>query len=565
MVSLLTVLWMASGAGGADDDPVLRALTDEVARYSQLSVKGLEKPYYTLAAVADNDTFEVRTSFGAVVSRYRTGHASSFARVRVGSPSLDNTNFGGTGARFPMAMGHGASQVPWDRDYAATRQALWLDLDREYKRAAEEFAKKQAFLETNVVDDRPADFAAAPVSEVLLPRAALTVDEDRATALARKLSAVFRATRADTATAAVRADASNQTLATTDPVRDRFGETRITVSLRATAQADDGMEVAVAYDADGRTEADLPSEKQLLRTARELASRLEALTKAPVLSEEYTGPVLFTGRAAGWFFLKGVGEPLSHPRAPLDETKQTRLVDRLDQRIASSLVSLQDDPTQTSWKGSPLFGSFPVDDEGVKPQPVTLIEQGVLKAYYMSRTPTAKVATSNGHARGEQGGVGNLFVVAEKPESQKALQRELLALAKEHDQPYGLLIEDLTEEAFGGPADLMQLLRSRGATAGGDIPLPTPLVVRRVYADGHEELVRGVHFKNVSFRALRDIVGVGDSPSVLNTRSFGQSVSVVSPAVLVKELDLQGPTAQSERPAALPRPPVSASIAGGGQ
>jgi hypothetical protein len=90
------------------------------------------------------------------------------------------------------------------------------------------------------------------------------------------------------------------------------------------------------------------------------------------------------------------------------------------------------------------------------------------------------------------------------------------------------------------------------------VTLPNlPLLVHRIYADGREELVRGYGFKPTSQRVLKDIVGMGDDPTALNTEQFGQNVSSVAPSVLVKLLELNRARDDYGKPPALPRPVLS--------
>ena len=56
------------------------------------------------------------------------------------------------------------------------------------------------------------------------------------------------------------------------------------------------------------------------------------------------------------------------------------------------------------YDGKPLLGAYRVDDDGVPAMPVTLVEDGQLKAFYMSRVPTQEIAISNGHGRRAGGG-----------------------------------------------------------------------------------------------------------------------------------------------------------------
>ena len=79
--------------------------------------------------------------------------------------------------------------------------------------------------------------------------------------------------------------------------------------------------------------------------------------------------------------------------------------------------------------------------------------------------------------------------------------------------------------------------------------LSPPLDLRRVYADGHEEHLRGAAFINVERWALRDIVAAGQQVQGTYLAPFQQGGSSYSPIVgmatwlsapevLVEELEL---------------------------
>src|SRR5262249_41410575 len=104
-----------------------------------------------------------------------------------------------------------------------------------------------------------------------------------------------------------------------------------------------------------------------------------------------------------------------------------------------------------------LFGTYAVDDDGVPAAPVTLVEDGLLKAFYMSRIPTKEIAASNGHGRRSVGSrvtgqPANLLVTAANGTAD--LKEKLKTLAKEEGLQYGLLVERLEAGArpggFGG-------------------------------------------------------------------------------------------------------------------
>jgi len=331
---------------------------------------------------------------------------------------------------------------------------------------------------------------------------------------------------------------------TSDPAEHRFAERVATFNLRASAQAPDGMEVEARYQAVGRTEQELPSDEELVKAAKGLAARLDTLAKAPVAADDYVGPVLFVGRAAATFFLKTVGDPLSQPRQDLGDGRSGRLVERLGKHVAAKQLTVKDDPTQTAWRGQPLMGHFPVDDDSVAPVPITLIDQGLLRTYFMSRVPTEQLRESNGHPRAGHGSVGNLFVESSEPSTRARMKQKLIELAQEEDLDYGLMVEEFDDLGEG-----------RGFGAGpSNVLFPTPLLVWRVYPNGREELERGTRFKPATFRLLKEIVLMGDDPQLTNTQQRGQHVSVVAPSVLVRVMEAQKQREEFERPPTLARP-----------
>jgi hypothetical protein len=77
-----------------------------------------------------------------------------------------------------------------------------------------------------------------------------------------------------------------------------------------------------------------------------------------------------------------------------------------------------------------------------------------------------------------------------------------------------------------------------------------PLHVFRLYADGHEEMIRGVRLRGLNARSLKDILAAGDDSITFNYLENGApfalvglgsssaEVSVVAPSVLIDDLEL---------------------------
>ena len=74
---------------------------------------------------------------------------------------------------------------------------------------------------------------------------------------------------------------------------------------------------------------------------------------------------------------------------------------------AAALDPLRRNIPGTSVDGIPLLGSYAVDDDGVPAAAVTLVEDGLLKAFYMSRIPTKEIPLF-GFGRVGPGGNGSL-------------------------------------------------------------------------------------------------------------------------------------------------------------
>jgi hypothetical protein len=90
----------------------------------------------------------------------------------------------------------------------------------------------------------------------------------------------------------------------------------------------------------------------------------------------------------------------------------------------------------------------------------------------------------------------------------------------------------------------------------------------KVYADGHEELVRGLRFRGFSTRLLRDIVAASDEPvafdfvnnglpfAIHGAGGYVAPTTVVAPAVLFEEVELERIQDERSKPPIVPPPPI---------
>jgi hypothetical protein len=144
-------------------------------------------------------------------------------------------------------------------------------------------------------------------------------------------------------------------------------------------------------------------------------------------------------------------------------------------------------------------------------------------------------------------------------------------MCKERDKPYGLLIRKLDFPFSGGVAEI-QTLQTGSANSGGSVrPVSPPILMYRVHLDGREELIRGMRFRGVSSRSLRDILAASTETAVFDYINNGAPLaraavngyialtSVISPGLLFDELEMDAMQDQLQKPALVPPPDRTAS------
>ncbi len=523
-------------------DPVLQAMRDEVERSRQLQVSGLEKPYFVQYVIDDADTFSVSASLGGVLSRRREKARVPQVQVRVGDYAFDNSNFGQTqGSRYALGA------VPVENSYPVLRRYLWLQTDQAYKSAVDSISRKRAALRNITQNEQLNDFAHAEPVRLAGSFAGLKIDEDSWETRVRSLSAVFKAFP-EIANSIVDFEASNggYYVANSEGTAVKAAEDIASVRARAVAQAPDGMNVRDSVVFYAAETGGLPPEAEMNRGVTEVARNVSALAKAP-RGEDYNGPVLFEGVAGPQILAELLGRNLVASRRPLGGGGRGAAASEFDGRIGARVLpesfDVVDDPVLKEWSGRPLFGSYEVDREGVVPKPLRTVEKGVLKTFLMTRQPVRGFEGSNGRARfpaspgGSGAAISNLFVSSSETVPATELKAKLLELIKMRDKPYGLLIRKLDFPASSGPAQ-------SGLTGqAGARQVSAPVLAYRVYPDGREELVRGLRFRGMNARSLRDILAAGDDARAFNFLNgiggnYTAASCVVAPSLLIDDLDV---------------------------
>jgi hypothetical protein len=565
-VTRRTAMLLAAGAAlptrapgqAPNEDPLLRAMRDELARSRSLSVPGLEAPYFIQYAIEQGGTFAISASLGGLVSRRKDTFRVPEIQVRVGSYQFDNSNYIGSGAAYGSRYDLG--RFPLEDDYGALRRYLWLATDSAYKSAVEAISRKRAALKSLSVSERIDDFARAAPLKHLGPTRRFVLDEDAWTARVREISGIFArypGVKASSVEMECGQGAYYIVNSEGTEVREPGGVTYLRV--RAAAQSSDGMMVRDAVTWQALDPAHMPLDAELRRGAAALAENVLALAKAP-RGEDYSGPILFEGQAGPQIFAEVLGKNLTPVRRPVMEPGRpgslmtSELEGRQGARIMPEGFDVVDDPSQVEWRGRPLFGSYRVDREGVPAVPLKLVEKGVLKSFLLTRQPMRGMSGSNGRARmpgsfgAQTAGFGNLFVSAAEAVPPLELKRQLLDMIRSRNKPYGIVVRKMDFPSSASLEEARRLLV--GGQSSGARPISMPLLTFRVYPDGREELVRGVRLRGLNARSLKDIVAAGNDPTVfdfldnpapfalMGAVGFVAETCVVAPSILIDDLEL---------------------------
>jgi predicted Zn-dependent protease len=551
---LLSTLLPAQPA--AAGDAVFQAMKDELARAKAMSISNLEAPYFVEYILDEEEAFTVSANLGALVAREHQRFRSPEVHVRVGDYKFDNTNF--TGGGFGAGSRYDLERFPLEDSYPLLRRYFWLLTDSSYKSAVEAISRKRAALRNLQQGDQPSDFAHAEPVKSVRPILRLAVDEEALANRARSLSAIF-VNYPEVRMSGVELESSEGGfhLANTEGTEVREPESVTFLRARASTQAPDGMSLHDSVTFYAHDAAHLPPDAELQSSINTMAENLVALTSAP-RGEDYNGPILFEGMAGPQIMAEVLGRNLTVTRAPGGgggrggAAQPGEFEGRAGARVLPESFDVVDDPAQTEWRGRALFGSYKVDREGVSAKPLRLVDKGVLKNYLLTRQPVRGYEGSNGRARlpGGFGGSGatisNLFVSTSEYMPVGELRKKLLDLIKTRNKPYGIIVRKMDFPSTASVAE------ARGMMTGqqGGHPVSMPLLVYKVFPDGHEELVRGLRFRGFTGKSLKDILAAGDDSNVFEYMEngapfaiigggrFTTEACVVAPSILIDDLEL---------------------------
>ena len=532
----------------AQDAPVFAAMSDELSRsMKELRLRDQPLPYFIEYEVEDRAATRVTSRLGSLVEDLTGRNRVLRVGVRVGSYDFDSSLFnvpGGGGAGVVSLAADGSTTASIDEDYDTMRRQIWLATDTAYKRAVSVFARKKAAFQNRATTEVVPDFSKETPAHTILrgvPPAFVNQEwPDRTKQISSAFSGFSILENGEVSAADTRGTRyylNSEGFKVVAPIE--------IASLRMTAEARsaDGTTLRDTVTLVERNLKDLPAVGELVTRARQMAERIKAQQSAPV-GEEYTGPVLFEGQASAELVAQALVPPMLARRQPESagrggrgggQPQVTPFHRRIGLRVLTEPFSVSDTPSLRDFGGRPVAGAYEVDDYGIKPQDVTLIEKGRLVTLITGRTPLRGLLKSSGHTRG-----GNVQAGVFQMQSSEAvpaffLRTKYLELMKTQGRTFGYIIRGLATSDDAGNGVITDIVK--------------------ITLDGKEQVVRGVRLGTVPPAAFRDLLDASTERTLYNYRgTTSDPVSVIVPNLIFEEIEVQQTREITQKPP-LVRPP----------
>ncbi len=534
-------------------ESLIPILKRDSRRALKMSVPGFPKPYYCSFLLRDIHWFNTWASSGSECRSQRDRTRHVYCDLRVGSYDYDQVVDGGLRELDDELESSSYCSVPIDdKDYDGLRITVWKLLESKFREALTDFNQKEAGrIATRDPNQGLRSFTRTKRASFKHYGRTESVDHAAWSKFCKRIS-MWISQLPRLSGSWVEFDASQ--------------ETRIFVSTEGTITVQNAQVFCLSANLHRLTREGSRLEQEVVLNCGSLAELPDLRTFKKLILEKYeqlqrvaqakkihafSGPVLLYPGPAGLLFHEAVGHRLEGSRLLSSGEGQT-FKEQEGKQIFSLPITVRDNPLIKEFNGAKCIGSYSYDDEGVKAQDTVLIEDGVLKGFLSTRAALKRGRhNSNGHARTKhhQRPISRMAVTiieAKNGEPLDKLKVKLIQEIKRQKKPFGMIVY----ETSGGETDTTNY---DFQAFSGDIAYAT-----LVYPNGREVCVRGVNFVGTPLQSLSNIVAVGDSPELDNGFCGAESgllpISTISPAVLVRNLELQGKDEELVTPTILKRP-----------
>ncbi len=533
----------------AKEDPLLQILQTEVTKNKAAFEKRGDPVYLLTYRVEEEDRYSLSATFGNLDYDDHVKRRILTIQIRVGDNQLDNfrelrDNYSFSSRRTVLLSNNESPQ--------AIAQTIWNETEEAYRDAMLRYEKVKANVAVKVeTDDKALDYSENQIEKYYEAPLKISFNTKEWIERIKTYSNIFSKSKEILdASASIRYTVVRKYLVNSEGTSIVENNSYAHLFVNVNGQAEDGMELPLWDSYFAHNPQELPSDREILPKAEDLKIKMQMLLKAPVV-DTYTGPALLSNDAAGVFFHEIFGHRVEGVRMKSESDGQT-FKKKVNELVLHPDISVIFDPTIRYYQGIPLNGSYTYDDEGVRGTRVLVVDKGVMKNFLMTRTPIDNFPKSNGHARAQAGyqpvsRQSNLIVETQNPYTDAQLRTMLIDEAKAQGKEYGYYFVKVQ----GG-----------FTTTGRYLPNSfnvTPIEVYRIYVDGRpDQLVRGVDLVGTPLAMFSKVEAIGDTPGnfagTCGAESGGVPAGCCSPALFVKQIEVQKKEKSQNRPPVLDRP-----------
>ena len=551
---MLGLIFLFMGISTVRADTLMHIAEEELNRTQAFLFEQEEPAYWVGLQISDSFEMDIRAEDGALFPREESHQRYADIDVRVGDISFDNTHPLRDSALLDEEI-HFGVWLPIENKQKAIHAVLWKEFDRAYRHSLRRLTKLRSNDAIKVdMEDQSPDFSLYPIQKELLPIRdhQLLPEEIEYWNNELRIHSAELAKGRDILSSGLRlhVERVDSYILNTEGSRVRDQRIHYRLSVYAQTKADDGMYLQVYDYVDAHSLDRLPSSEELATMVRASKEKLQSLKSAPIV-DPFVGPAILRGRAAAVFFHEILGHRIEGHRQKDEQEGQT-LAGKVGTKIFPSFLSISDNPTLSQWMGTDLNGYYRYDDEGSQAENVSIVEEGVLKNFVMSRAPIAGFSESNGHGRREPGEAivarqGNLIISSSETVSYEELRASLKEEIKRQNKAFGLIFDDIS----GG-------FTFTGRNSPNSYSVQ-PVTVWKVFADDRpDELVRGVDLIGTPLLTFGRILQASNQTQVFNGVCGAESgyvpVSAIAPDMLIQEVEVQRKDKDVALPPLLPPP-----------
>lgn len=496
---------------------IFDAMQQEMKRTMSLS-KTEPKIHFAAFKVTDVSELFIIAARGGLVQENQVNEIVTDVAMLVGNDKENNGFFQAYTFNQSRAQDGGLSPE-------TVRAGLWAASDINYKKALDIYSRKQGYKNKKNTEEVYNDFSqTTPTQDVKTYKKTIWPLKELKE-IAQKTSAAGAISELEKFNVQVEAGEEISYYLSSEGAKYTKKDLIVQITLYAKSRTKTGFEFDDTKKISYASLKEIPPVNVLEDIARTFAKQTAAYTNAQK-GEAFIGPIWLSGEASAQMFEKTFIKNINNTRKIIYDIGDGKFEYSLGEfslkenlKVLPVNFDVIDDPSQEEYNGNKTIGTYKVDDEGAKAQPLALVKNGILKDMPKTRALIKGQTKTNGHAFVNWGQdlyakakVTNLFFLPHETTPIENFKQKFMDFCKAEGLEYCYKIS------------------SRDIIGKDDI------LAIKINADtGEETPVYGLNAPRLTSRTLRDIKFAADDLTLYNTLA---GISYVVPSVILSEAEL---------------------------